>query len=60
MKATAPKGLIEDIVVDAMRADGADFDDLKEFRDDFDDEYDDMIDLLFTIMSRRAYRRKRK
>ena len=44
VKATAPKGLIEDIAVDAMRADGADFDDLKEFRDDFDDEYDDMID----------------
>ena len=44
VKATAPKGLIEDIVVDAMRADGADFDDLKEFRDDFDDEYEDMID----------------
>lgn len=36
VKATAPKGLIEDIAVDAMRADGADFDDLKEFRDDFD------------------------
>ena len=44
VKATAPKGLIEDIAVDAMRADGADFDDIKEFRDDFDDEYDDMID----------------
>ena len=44
VKATAPKGLIEDIAVDAMRADGAYFDDLKEFRDDFDDEYDDMID----------------
>ena len=44
VKATAPKGLIEDIAVDAMRADGADFDDLKEFGDDFDDEYDDMID----------------
>ena len=44
VKATAPKGLIEDIAVDAMRTDGADFDDLKEFRDDFDDEYDDMID----------------
>ena len=44
VKATAPKGLIEDIAVDVMRADGADFDDLKEFRDDFDDEYDDMID----------------
>ena len=44
VKATAPKGLIEDIAVDAMKADGADFDDLKEFRDDFDDEYDDMID----------------
>lgn len=44
VKATAPKRLIEDIAVDVMRADGADLDDLKEFRDDFDDEYDDMID----------------
>lgn len=44
VKATAPKGLIEDIAVDAMRADGADFDELKEFRDDFNSEYNEMID----------------